>query len=58
MSECSACDGTGKCHDEYHNAYPIDPITAIADAVSECPECGGSFQNRGKCRQCDGTGED
>ena len=58
MSACRVCDGDGKCHDEYHRAYAIDPISAIAEAVSECPECGGSFQSPGKCRECDGTGEE
>jgi len=69
MAECSHCDGTGKCQDDFHSGATIfgglgekDEYGKVRPSVvnhmfGECPSCGVSnTEMRPPCPHCNGTG--
>jgi hypothetical protein len=60
MAECSECNGTGECQNDFHSSVSgIDPMSWANFIVGEsCPACGVSaMDSPGKCSVCGGTGE-
>ena len=53
--ECSACGGSGVCHNKFHDAGVINDI--ITDASGDkCPACGQVTGDPGNCSVCGATG--
>lgn len=61
--ECGACEGTGLCHNEFHNPFSgmvsagIHVLTGDDElVVSVCPACGQEEESPGNCSVCGGSG--
>lgn len=67
MGECSHCEGTGQCQDDFHSGARMagghDEVghehPGIFDSfLGDCPSCGDWNANRRPaCPHCDGTGQ-
>lgn len=60
MSQCSHCDGSGKCQDDFHLGTFSDDDNGpdLWDHIGgKCPSCGSTnTEMRPECPHCDGTG--
>lgn len=61
MSECTHCNGTGKCQDDFHSGTLSgnENGPSLSDNFfGHCPSCGdGNTEYRPDCPHCDGKGD-
>ena len=62
MSECSHCQGTGECQDDFHKGTMTgdeDGPSLWDNIAGRCESCGSrNTEMRPPCPHCDGTGKE